>query len=93
MNLSQLSFDQRLDVLWSSCALGKEESIREIYEDLQTMNFQRMDNDLTYQQYCKLRDSLIYLGKVSKPKWCHPMSPCLELIAENPHTSDMRYGE
>lgn len=54
-----LTFDQRLDILWSACALGLEKEstlIKDLYQGLQLMHFQRTSNDLTFQQFQKVRD-------------------------------------
>ena len=51
---TKLSFDQKLDVLWSACALELEQEsvlVEDLYTDLHLMNFQRTHNDLTYNQF------------------------------------------
>jgi len=47
----EFTFDQKIDILWSTCALGLENGsklVKELFFDLNDMNFQRTDNDLTY---------------------------------------------
>jgi len=49
--LSEVTFDQKVDIMWASCALGFEKQsllIREFWQEIQEMAFQRTDNDLTY---------------------------------------------
>ena len=97
--MTEFSFDQKLDILWSACALGLEESpiVKDFYEDLNLMNFNRTDNDLTYQQFDKVRDFMIYLNRVSSLKdktWVKEgLNEQLELLVKNPTLHQMRYEE
>ena len=95
-----LTFDQRLDILWSSCAVGLEKDsnlVKDLYQGLQLMNFQRTANDLTYQQFQKVRDFQLYLTEVSPIKdepWVKQnLNPALQLLAKNPHLHEDRYSE
>lgn len=83
-----LSFDQKIDFLWSSCALDLIDSpaFRAVHEDLQSMQFERITNDLTYDQAQKVRDYLTYLTRVSAAKdepWAKDVNPTLRIVAED----------
>jgi hypothetical protein len=54
--------------VWSACALGFENKpiVRDLFSEIQQMEFQRTDNDLTYDQFQLVRDFQLYLTKVSK---------------------------
>jgi len=93
-----LTFDQKLNVLWSDCAIGNENKsllVRQIFHDICEMNFERTDNDLTYAQYEKVKDVFIYITRVSKLKdsdWVQKeMNSSLQQIIENPQYHEMRY--
>jgi len=61
------------------------------------MNFQATDNDLSFQQFDKVRDFLLYLTQVSpvsKEKWIKEgMSHSLDLLVKNPEVHHRRYDE
>ena len=46
----RLSMDQKINFLWSSCALGLTDgaAFRTAHEDLQGLQFERITNDLSY---------------------------------------------
>lgn len=46
-----LSFQQKLEVMWSACALGLEDKkiVKALYQDLNNQNFERTDHDLSYE--------------------------------------------
>lgn len=49
-----LDFDQKLDILWASGALGLESNnnlAKDLYTDINLMNFGAISNDLTYPQF------------------------------------------
>ena len=49
----EFSFEQKLDTMWAACALGLESSpiVKDFYQEINLMNFNRTDNDLTYTQF------------------------------------------
>jgi len=54
--------------MWASCALGLEEQnslVQDLFTDINIMNFGSTDSDLTFNQFEKLSDILIYLRRVS----------------------------
>jgi len=98
--LSEVTFDQKVDIMWASCALGFEKQsllIREFWQEIQEMAFQRTDNDLTYSQFQKLRDILTYITKVSPikdEKWVKEgRNEALDLLIENQEIARLRYKE
>ena len=57
--------------MWSSCSLGFEVDsllVREFYQDLHHMSFERTDNDLSYNQFQMINDIMIYVTNVSPLK-------------------------
>lgn len=95
----QFTFDQKLDTLWGACALQLENSqaVKEFCIDLNMMNFQRTDNDLTFQQAEKVQDIMIYLTQVSQIKNQHwlqnSLNESLDLIVKNPEYHRSRFDE
>jgi len=86
--------------MWAACALGIELEtplVQDLYGNLNLLNFQRTDNDLTYFQYHKVRDVLIYLNRVSPAKnqaWTSAnMNSALKLILKHPDMHEQRYTE
>jgi hypothetical protein len=66
-----LSFDQKLSLMWSACAIGIETEgplVKDLYRDLHMMNFQRTHNDLTYGQAQKVIDIQLYLTRASEAR-------------------------
>ena len=63
----RLSMDQKINFLWSSCALGLTDgaAFRTVHEELQGLQFERITNDLSYSQAEKVRDYLTYLRRLS----------------------------
>ena len=62
-----MNFDQKLDVLWAASALSQESHpmYKELHDDIQVLKFERLHNDLTFNQSQKMRDYLTYITKVS----------------------------
>lgn len=58
LDVSTLSFSEQLDAIWSLCALQVYEckALKEGLKLLNTYNFERLDNDLRYEEYVKLID-------------------------------------
>ena len=58
LDVSSLSFTELIDTLWSLSALQHYEarSFQAALAQLNTLNFERIDNDLKYDEYMKLLD-------------------------------------
>jgi hypothetical protein len=63
VSIHDLSFDQKLDIIWGACALELESNklVSSLHDHLMSMNFQRTDNDLTFEQFQKIKDFQLYL--------------------------------
>jgi len=95
----ELTFDNKIDLLWSCCALGFTKQsmvVRQFFQELASLNFQRTDNDLSYRQFLKVKDILIYLARVREPKdefVDEATNHALELLLRNPDAHQLRYEE
>ena len=96
---ANLTFDQKLDLLWNTCALGLEEGnqlFKDLHGDIQMLNFERTHNDLTFEQSNKLRDYLLYITKVSPLKsepWVQDVNDKLKMVMDSWKTHSLRYDE
>ena len=95
-----LNFDQKLTLVWSSCALNLENStklVQEIVSEWNAINFERTANELSFGQFKHLRDVLVYLtqaSKVKNSKWLtSELNDTLSHIAHNPRFFDVAYEE
>lgn len=58
-DLHRISFDQKLNIMWAASALGLEQdstSVKGIFIQLNNLNFNRTHNDLTFDQFQRIKD-------------------------------------
>lgn len=71
--------------------------MKEFFIDLNLMNFKNTQNDLTFVQYQKIQDFMVYITKVSPLKdeiWVqNTTNEAFNLILQNPQFSFQRFDE
>lgn len=58
-DIHRINFDQKLNILWAASALGLEQessSVKSLFMQLNNLNFNRTHNDLTFEQFNKVKD-------------------------------------
>lgn len=86
-----LTFEQKLDILWASSVVGQanHKIVRELFTDINLLNFQNTNHDLTYQLFERMLDIMVYFNKVAPPQirsWANKQSNAnLNLMMNNPH--------
>mmetsp|Transcript_31265 Transcript_31265/g.47846 ORF Transcript_31265/g.47846 Transcript_31265/m.47846 type:complete len:364 (+) Transcript_31265:1222-2313(+) len=89
-SVKQFDFDQKIELLWAISSLGLETEThltKEIFEELNVLDWQNTANDINYSQYKILRDSMLYLSQVSpikNKKWIkNAMNKNLDFMAKD----------
>ena len=66
---SNLTFTEQIDSIWSLCALQlyDTKALESLIKNLNGLNFERLDNELRYEEYMKMLDIHNAL-KIEAPK-------------------------
>lgn len=91
-----LSFDQQLDVINALALIGSPTKsavnvMRKMLTGLDRLVFERLDNELTYTQFDKIREA--HLSMKSQGKWPLLKNKKLSAALETDHMRELKYLE